>query len=143
MARPASKETRIIQQIIQPIPLDRLGDTSPADLREAVLKKKLDYEKWKATISNELSKARKKAGVSRSRKQVLGTVAPGWDLGRYSALMLELSQFVGKCGCSPQAAKDWLGEAYLLVTKLGGLDAAKAAIDTLEAIKSGQDESSG
>lgn len=143
MARPASKETRLIQQIIQAIPPARLADASPADLREAVEKKKLDYDKWKSTISNELSKARKKAGVTRSRKRTMDNAAPGWDLGRYNALMREVSQFVTKCGCSPQAAKEWLGEAHDLVRKLGGLDAAKEAIDTLEAIKAGQNESNG
>jgi hypothetical protein len=134
MGRKASTETKLIQEIIEAIPRDRLAATSPADLREAVQKKKLDYDKCKGTIANELSKARKRAGVRHPRGR---GGASGWDLTRYNALMRELSQFVAKCGGTVQA-KEWLGTAYGFVEKLGSLAAAKDAIDTLESIKGEQ-----
>lgn len=140
MARPASKETQIIQEIIATIPKERLAKAFPADLRAQIEKKKLDFEALKPTVSNELSKARKKAGVAKTRSGTK-TATSGWDFERYNTLMRELSQFVAKCDCSPDEAKDWLGEAYTLVTKLGGLDAAKEAIDTLEAIRTEQGKS--
>jgi hypothetical protein len=136
MGRKASTETKLIQDIIKAIPTDRLAATSPADLREAIQKKKLDFDKCKGTVANELSKARKRANVRHPRGRSSGG-ATGWDLSRYNALMRELSQFVAKCGGAAQA-KEWLGTAYGFVETLGSLAAAKDAIDTLESIKGEQ-----
>jgi len=139
MARPASKETQIIQEIIATIPKERLAKASPADVRAAIEKKKLDFDALKPTISNELSKARKKAGVAKTRRGAK-IAASGWDFERYNTLMREVAAFVSDCGGSPAEAKEWLGSARNLVENLGSFQAVEDAIDNLGVLKEALDE---